>query len=756
EKLPGTNTLEVTRGVEDALAALQPGFAAINFDATLFRPATFIEMAIANLTRTLVISALLAVLILGAFFYGWRTALISLVAILLSLVGALFMLYLRGATLNAMVLAGLVIALGLIVDDAVVDIEHIMQRLRQNRRDGGFKSAESVILRASAEMRGVLLLATLVTLLAILPVFFMSGMYGAVFQPLAISYVLAVLAAMAVALLVTPALSLILLSKTRLEGHESPLIPRLQRGYERALSKTVQKPQPVYVAAALLVVASLAVLPFLRREQMLPSFRESYLMVQLNGAPATSRSEMDRIVARVSTELRALPGVSTAGAHVGRAVFGDQVVGINSAELWVSIDPEANYDATVAAVQEVVNGYAGLDREVRTYTQDTLSQPQQTTTSDPFTVRVYGEDYSVLRSEVEKVRQALAGINGLVDSHAVLPVEEPTLEIEVDLAAAQQYGLRPGDVRRAAATLLSGLQVGSLFEQQKIFDVVVWSAPEKRQNVTDIRNLLIDTPAGEKVRLGDVADVRIEAAPTVIQREGISPYMDIGFNIRGRDVDAVLSDVKIAMHDYAFPLEYHAEVHDDYTAQQAARQNIFISVLLAAVGIFLLLQASSANWRLALAIFVTLPIAMAGGVLAAFLINGSVSVVSLFGLLAVLGISVRNCVLLIRHYHSLEKRGEAFGLGLIMRGSRERLAPMTMTALTTGLTLLPFALFGNIPGHEMVYPMAIIIIGGLVTSTLLNLFLLPALYLRFGASREPDLALKRARGSDLQPAAADD
>jgi len=565
-----------------------------------------------------------------------------------------------------------------------------------------------------------------------------------------------VLAAMAVALLVTPALSLILLSKTRLEGRESPLIPRLQRGYERALSKTVQKPQPVYVAAALLVVASLAVLPFLRRDQLLPSFQESYLMVQLNGAPATSRSEMDRIVARVSSELRAIPGVNNAGAHVGRAVFGDQVVGINSAELWVSIDPEANYDATVAAVQEVVNGYPGLDREVRTYTQDTLSQPQQTTTSDPFTVRVYGEDYSVLRSEVEKVRQALAGINGLVDSHAVLPVEEPTLEIEVDLAAAQQYGLRPGDVRRAAATLLSGLQVGSLFEQQKIFDVVVWSAPEKRQNLTDIRNLLIDTPAGEKVRLGDVADVRIAAAPTIIQREGISPYMDIGFNIRGQDVDAVLSAVKIAMQNYAFPLEYHAEVHDDYTAQQAARQNILISVLLAAVGIFLLLQASSANWRLALAIFVTLPIAMAGGVLAAFLINGSVSVVSLFGLLAVLGISVRNCVLLIRHYHSLEKRGEAFGPGLIMRGSRERLAPMTMTALTTGLTLLPFALFGNIPGHEMVYPMAIIIIGGLVTSTLLNLFLLPALYLRFGASREPDLALKRARGSDLQPAAADD
>ena len=285
---------------------------------------------------------------------------------------------------------------------------------------------------------------------------------------------------------------------------------------------------------------------------------------------------------------------------------------------------------------------------------------------------------------------------------------------------------------------------------------MVWSAPEKRQNMTDIGNLLIDTPGGEKVRLGDVADVRIAAAPTVIQREGISPYVDIGFNIRGRDVNAVLSDVKTALQNYAFPLEYHAEVHDEYTAGQAARQNVLLSVLMAAVGIFLLLQASASNWRLALAIFLTLPIALVGGLLAAFLISSTVSVVSLFGLLAVLGISVRNCVLLIRQYYSLEHKGEAFGPGLIMRGSRERLAPMTMTALTTGLALLPFAISGNLPGHEIVHPMAIIIIGGLVSSTLLNLFLLPALYLRFGASREPGLALKRARGSDLQPAAADD
>ena len=740
EKLPGTNTLEVTKGVDDALAALKPGFAEIEFDATLFRPATFIEMAIANLSRSMVISALLVVLILGALFYGWRTTLISFVAIPVSLVAALFVLHLQGVTLNAMVLAGLVIALGLIIDDAVVGVEHIMQRLRQNRREARPRSTESIVLEASVEMRGVLFFATLVTLLAILPVFFMYGTTGAVFQPMALSYVVAVLAALVVALTVTPVLSLFLLSNTQFEGRESPLVSSLQRGYERLLTNTVQSPGLVYVTAAVLVVAGLAVLPALRQKPTLPAFREPYLTVQLKGAPATSQVEMNRIVSRMSSELRTIPGVSNVGANVGRAVLGDQVVGINSAELWVSIDPNANYDVTMNAVEETVYGYAGMERVVQTYLQETLSPPK-ISTSDPYTVRVYGEEHKVLVTEVEKVRQVLAGISGVVESHALLPIEEPTLEIKVDLTAAQEYGVRPGDVRRAAATLLSGLNVGSLFEAQKVFDVVVWGAPETRQNITDIRNLLIDTPGGTPVRLGDVAEVHIASAPVVIQREAISPYIDIGFDIRGRDIGIVLSEINTAMKSYAFPLEYHAEVQQDYAAQDAARQNIFIAILLATVGIFLLLQASSSSWRLTLATFVTLPIALAGGLLAAFLINGMVSLASICGLFAVLGIGARNGVLLIKHYHSLEKGGEAFGPGLIMRGSRERLASIIMTALTTALALLPFMLFGNIPGYEIVRPMGIIIIGGLVTSTWLNLFLLPALYLRYGAVREPELEL---------------
>jgi len=743
EKLPGVNTLEVTRGVEAALDALQPGMVGIEFDASLFRPATFIEMAIANLARSLVIGAVLVVLILGAFFYGWRTAVISLVAIPLSLVAALLVLYLRGETLNAMVLAGLVLALGIVVDDAVVDVDNIVRRLRQPRQDGtSGKPAATIILEAAAEMRNALLFATLIIALAVLPVFFMDGESGALFQPLAVSYALAVLASMLVALTVTPALSLVLLSNMSsmstapAQRRESPLILWLQGGYDRALSRIIQTPRLAYAAVAVLVVAGLAVLPFLGPKQLLPAFKEPYVLIQLDGAPGTSGTAMDRIVARASSELRSIPGVQNVGAHVGRAVFGDQVVGINSAQLWVKVDPTANYDATVAAIQETVDGYAGMDREVRTYLQQTLSPPP-TTASDGLTVRVFGEDLDVLRVEAEKVRQALAGISGVVDSQVKLPIDEPTLEIEVNLAAAQTHGIKPGDVRRAAAVLLSGLQVGALFEEQKVFDVVVWSTPETRQSLTDVRELLIETPGGY-VRLGDVADVRIVAAPTVIRREAISPYLDVAYNVQGRDARAVARDVETALQNFAFPLEYHAVVLSEYAARQAAQQRILLAALVAVIGIFLLLQASSDSWRLAVATFVTLPSALVGGALAALAGGGALSLAALLGLLAVLGIAARNGVLLISHCRRLEQEGQAFGPELVLRAARERMAPMVMTALTTGLALLPLVLFGDIPGHEMVRPMVIVILGGLVTSTLVNLFVMPSLYLRFGTRPQPE------------------
>ncbi|HSR30008.1 MAG TPA: efflux RND transporter permease subunit [Anaerolineae bacterium] len=748
EKLPGTNTLEVTQGLEEALDALRPGFASIDFDATLFRPASFLEMAMANLTRTLLISAFLIVLVLFAFFWRWRSALISLFAIPVSLTAALLVLYLRGATLNAMVLAGLVIALGVVIDDAIIDVDRFIRRLRHNQREENPKSIERVILDAATETRGAVFFAMLITLIAVVPVFFVEGVSGALFQPMVVSYALAVLASMVVALTVTPALSLILLSIAPLKDRESPLIPWLQRGYDWVLARTAQRAWLAIAVAAVLVVASLAMLPFLRRDRLLPSFQEPYLTVQLEAAPGTSLPAMQEIVTQASRDLGAISGVSNVAAHIGRAVFGDRVVGINSAELWVSLDPEADYDATKAAVQQAVDRYTDLERKVQTYSQLTLDQPE-TRASDALTVRLFGEDHDVLRDQAEKMKQTLAGIDGVVDPRVLHPLEEPTLEIEVDLASAQRVGVKPGDVRRSAAILLSGIQVGSLFEEQKVFDVVVWGAPEIRDSEADVGELLIDTPGGGHVRLKEVADVRLTSSPTLIKREGVSPYLDIEFNVEGRSARAVTDDVQAAIKSFGFPLEYHAVVLADISAQQAAQRAILFAGLMALFGILLLLQASFRSWQLAFVMLLTLPAALAGSVLVALLGgSGSLIIGLLAGLLLVFGIAVRNVTTMVSNYQHLEEQeGEDFGLPLVLRGAQERLAPILMTALTIGLALLPFVLFGNIPGHEIVRPVAGAILGGLVTSTFYNLFIVPALYLRFGASREADLGLVQVPAS---------
>jgi Cu/Ag efflux pump CusA len=571
---------------------------------------------------------------------------------------------------------------------------------------------------------------------------------GTLFQPMATSYAMAVLASMVVALTVTPALSLILMSIAPLKDHESPIVPLLQRGYDWVVTRSAQRAWLAIAAASVLVVTSLAMVPFFRQDGVLPTLQEPYLTVQLDAAPGTSLPAMQQIVTQASTDLEAIPGVNNVAAHIGRAVFGDRVVGINSAELWVTIAPDTDYDATGAAIQQAVDRYTDLDGKVQTYTQLNLSQPE-TQASDALTVRLFGEDHDVLREQAEEMKQTLAGISGVVDPQVLLPLEEPTIEIEVDLGSAQRYGVKPGDVRRSAATLLSGIHVGSLFEEQKVFDVVVWGAPEIRDSEEDVGELLIDTPGGGHVRLKEVADVRLASSPAVIKREGVSPYLDIAFTVEGRSADDATADVEAAIKNFGFPLEYHAVVLAASSAQQATMRTVFFGGLMVLFGILLLLQASFRSWRLAFVIFLTLPAALAGGVLVAFLGNsGSLVIGLLAGLLVVFGITVRNTLVTASTcQHLEEKEGEDFGLPLVLRGARERLVPILMTALAVGLALLPFLLFGNIPGHEVVRPVAIAILGGLVTSTFYTLFIVPALYLRFGASREADLGLVQVPAS---------
>ncbi|HET9496679.1 MAG TPA: efflux RND transporter permease subunit [Chloroflexia bacterium] len=744
EKLPGMNTVDVTRGVEDALGSLALGMKGIEFDTSLYRPANYIDAAAGNLAQSLLFAAILLVLALFAVLRSWRVMLVSIIVIPLSLMVALLVLNLTGSTLNAMVLAGLAVAVGVVIDDAVVDPDHVARRLKKHRESGSDKSPAEVVLDGATRVRSIMVIAALITLLAAVPVLFLDEVTGAMLRPLATSYMVAVLASMAVALLVTPALSRLLLSNAPGEDDRSPIVRWLQRGYERVPSRVAQFANVSYPAIAVVVVAGLVSGPLFWQTTTLPSLKEPYLTVRWEAAAGTSHPEMSRILARAGQEIRGLPGVTNVGTHVGRAVYGDQVTGVSTAELWVSIDPAANYNATVAAVEETATGYVGFGHEVRTYLQQTLDEPLYgpgDVSGNSLAVRVFGEDLGVLRGEAEKVRQAISGIAGVVDPRVMLPVEEPTFEIQVDLGAAQTHGIKPGDVRRAAATLLSGLQVGALFEEQKVFDVVVWGVPEIRRSLTDVRELLIETPAGDYVQLGDVADVRVTSAPTVIHREAVSPYLDVAFAAEGRSADAVVADVQSAVRGVPFELEYHAQVVSGFAERQAVEQRVWIAAIAALLGIFLLLQAAFRSWRLAVAALLTLPLALVGGVAAAFLTGGgAVSLAALFGLLTVLGIAARNQIMLVNHFQRLEeKEGVPFGLELIQRGVRERIAPITATTLATALVFLPFAIFGSIPGQEVLHPMSIVVLGGLVTSTVLNLLVVPMLYLRFGTNPEPEM-----------------
>ncbi|MGH2776135.1 MAG: efflux RND transporter permease subunit [Actinomycetota bacterium] len=736
EKLPWGNTLEVTRGVEEALEDLRPSLTGIEVDSEIFRPATFIEMSIENLTVAMIIGALLMIFMLGAFLFEWRTALISITAIPLSLIAAGLVLHWRGATINTMILAGLVIALGDIVDDAIIDIENVVRRLREHRAQGGKVSTARVILTASLEVRSAIVFATLIEVVAVLPIFLLEGLSGSFFRPLALSYSLALLASMVVALTVTPALSLIFFRKASSLNHrESPLVPPLQRGYDFVLRKIIHRPRRAYASVAAVAMVGLLALPFLG-QSLLPSFKERDFLMHWLTKPGTSHPEMVRITTAASEELRSIPGVRNFGAHIGQALLADEVVGIDFGENWISVDPSVDYDKTLDRIQNVVEGYPGLFRDVLTYLKERIREVL-TGSSEAITVRIYGQDLELLREKAEEVNGILGSIPGVVENHVDLQENVPQVQVEVDLEASQRHGLKPGDVRRAAAWLVAGEEAGDLFREGRAYDVQVWSTPETRQNLTDLRNLLLDTPAGGHVRLEEVADVTIVSQPNVIHHEGLFRNIDVGANVSaGSDLGAVVGELEDRLEEVKWPTEFRSEMLGEFTERQEAQDRLFLFAIAAAIGIFFILQTSFGSWRLATLAFVTLPMALVGGVIAAYLGGGVISLGSLVGFLTVLGIVARNGIMLISHYQHLERHeGVTFGPELVLRGAKERVVPIMMTVLTTGLVLIPLIVAGEIPGQEIEHPMAVVILGGLVTATLLNLFVVPALYLRFGRSR---------------------
>ncbi|HEU5043447.1 MAG TPA: efflux RND transporter permease subunit [Nocardioidaceae bacterium] len=727
EKFPGADTLSVTRNVEKAMRALAPGLGGMHIDTTVYRPASYIEASLHDLGVAGLVALGLVLLVLLLFSRSWRVALISASAILVSLVAATWVLYLRDTTFNAMVLLGLAMAVGMVVDDAVTDPDSMWRRMWRRRAQNGSESegngtsVSDVLAEAASEVRIPLFYAALVVVALLIPAFVQRGVVGAFTGPVVVSYLIAVAVSMLVALTLTPALASLLLGRGPLR-ETSPVARWIAGGFERHVARHVTSTRTALGAMAALAVLTLTVIPQIGASPALPSPKDQDLLVEMSATPSTSLQEMDRITAAVATRVRAVPGVRELGVHVGRAITSDQVADVNSGELWVNLDPSADYAATSAAVRRIVAGYPGLADHTMTYEdqQVAAAQPPRRRALD---VRVYGQDLATLHAQATRVAAAVSRIPGVVAPRVSMPTLQPTLEVRVRLADAQRHGLRPGDVRRSAATLLSGLLVGNLYENNEVFDVVVWGSPATRANADSVRHLLLDTPGGGHVRLGRLATVRVVPQPTVITHDDISRHVDVTAAVHGTDPATVAGQVTHRLQAMRFPLEYHAEVVPATSSLTGMRLPLALVLITVLVAVFLLLQAATRSWRLATLLLVTIPLGAAGGVLAGLPTGVVATAGGLAGLFLVLAFTARSCLQLVSRFR-------AAGADGVVAATRDRLVPMLTSAAVIAAAVLPFTVVGQPAGLEILHAFGLVVLGGLLSSLLLTVLVVPALYLR--------------------------
>ena len=729
EKFPGADTLQVTRDVEQAMADMAPGLKSITIDTREYRPATFIETALRNVGWAALIGLALMVLALG-LLASWRVALIGAVVVPVALVLAAYVLYLRGTTFTTITLLGLAAAVCVVIDDVVTDADAVRRRIARRATPGDAEAASANVRAAFAAVRGPLVFAVLAILLATLPFLFLGIVVSAFSRPLVLTFALAVLASMIVASTLTPTLATLLLRGAG-AGRQGRFARWVARVFDRGFA-VVMRPRRAWVVAGVLVVAALAVIPQAGRGSLLPQLQDRNLLLRVEAAPGTSLPEMDRITAGMGNELRALPGVKSIGTHVGRAVGSDQLTDVDSAEMWITLGDRADYGRSRAAIAAVISGYPGLRTDLVTYPSDRVAQVTAGQRDD-LVVRVYGADLTVLQHQARRIRAMLAGVPGMAQP-VMRPIpERPTVDVKVDLAAAQRYGLRPGDVRRDATTLTSGLIAGNLYQQSKIFDVVVWGAPRVRSDLTELGNLLIDTPSGGQVALRDVATVAVRAEPAAIVHDDVLRSVEVAAKVTG-DPSGVVSAVRARIARMPMPYEYHAEVFGNATIARADTTRALAYGAVALIGVFLLLQAAVASWRRAGLMLASLPLSVVGGVLTAPLAGGVWSTASLAGLFAVLALAIRASVLLGRRIRAAEEASATSGKGVagryvVRQAARERAVPLTQSALATAAVLLPATILGSRAGLEFLHPLAVTMLGGLASLLVVQVFVLPAFLL---------------------------
>jgi Cu/Ag efflux pump CusA len=649
------------------------------------------------------------------------------------MIAALYVLS-RGETpLTTITVLGLAAVAAIIVDDVVGDMSAVNARARE-RRTAGHSALVALIGAAVVGRRGPLAYATIIAFVALVPLLFLTGTGGAFARPALLTFVLAALASFLTALVVTPVLAVLLARHGQGEHRAAPFGGWVRNGYDR-VGRTVGRVVPAVLGLAVLLGLVVAGLPSLRSGSLLPGLEDRNVLVRFEAAAGTSLVEMDRITGIAAAELRELPGVSSVGTHVGRAVGADEVVDVDASEVWLTVADDADYEATLDDVRVAVASYPGLRGTVRTYADDRVTAVSAST-GDDLVVRVTGEDYATLQRTAEDVAEALKTVEGVISPEVEPLVTQPTVSVRVDLAAAQRSGLRPGDVRREASAMISGLTVGSLYEQQAIFDVVVWGGPQTRASVEQMKDMLVHTPSGQPVRLGDVATIAISPTPTVVSHDGVRRTLDVVAEVRGRDAADVAAAATERLRQITFEDEYVAEVVGDSVAIAAAERNVLLAGIAAAALAFLLLQAGTNSWRGAAVLFVSVPLAAGGALLAGYLVGGGWSIPVLGAIVAAVALALRQSLVLVRRAQVLHgTRGATEPAAALRSAAREQAPPVVITVLATAALFLPAAFMGNGAGLEVLQPFAIALLCGLITSTVVVLFLVPALFAAVGGLR---------------------
>jgi CzcA family heavy metal efflux pump len=741
------DTLQVTENVEAALEELRPGLAAdgITIHADLFRPANFITIATGNVRDSLILGGILVIVVLFLFLLDLRTAAISCTAIPLSLLAATLVLERMGASLNTMTLGGLAIALGVVVDDAVIDVENIVRRLRENRRARKPRPLPRVVLDATLEVRGAVVYATFAVILVVLPVMTLSGTVGRLFAPLGLAYVTAVMASLVVALTVTPALSMALLP-SRVPAQDPPVIRGMRGAYQGLLRRLAARPRTLIAVAVALTLAGCAALPFFGRG-LIPELKEGHFVVHMAAVPGTSIEESLRVGARIADALRQLPVVRSVAQRAGRAEESEDTWGPHYSELEVDLKPGLSGEEAEQAqadIRRTFAGFVGVSASVMTFLTERIEETLSGYTA-AVVVNVFGNDLDLLDRKAKEVAQTLNEIPGAADVQVQSPPGLPQLTIRLRNADLERWGFDAVEVLELIRTAYQGDVVGQTYEGNQVFDVMTILDAASRDNISKVGDLPLRSPGGAYVSLRQIADIYQSSGRYQVLHEGARRVQTVTANVVGTDVVSFVRAAKAAIGARVqLPSGSYIQFAGTAEAQSRSQRDLIVNSLIAAIGIVLLLSVVTRNWRNLLLVLANLPFALVGGVLAVFATGSVLTLGGMVGFITLFGISLRNSILMIAHYeHLVEVEGRQWGLEVAIAGAADRLTPILMTSIVTGLGILPLAIGMDEPGREIQGPMAVVILGGLITSMTLNLIVLPTLALRYGRFEPPHEELAR-------------